>query len=248
MLYKNRPFEYIFRPIHLASFTNLVSANDRRKYYTINNFVYPICGCKFNTAFTLTATSNRVNSTEITYFSKCSIENHISCVQFNSKYQIYILDVYGDVYVWEHRKEAKPIKIDGIPKITAIHGTLEYFYFIANDGSLWAENNSGHINQMINFRGVLNIFSSKYYIFILCENGRILWKGNSKIEYNLKETNEFVEICPYSNVKSIAVNENGLNPQIFLFLMMVMFTHYLITLILYKISILLCFPVMKLGF
>ena len=205
MLYKNRPLEFIFRPVHLASLKNLLSDIDRNKYYS----VYPICGCKFNTAFTFTLKAGfLVKSTEITYFSKCSIENYISCVQFNSKYQIYILDVYGDVYVWDYKAEAKPIKIDGIPKITAIHGTREYFYFIANDSSLWAENNSGHINQMINFRGVLNIFSTTDHIFILCENGRILWKGNSLIEYNLKKTNEFVEICPYSNVKSIAVHDS----------------------------------------
>ena len=150
---------------------------------------------------------NKINS-EVTDFKKCAIENTIVSIQFHTNFQIYILDICGDVYLWGIKNSENPIKIDSIPKIVAICSTRDCFYFVGKDGSLWIEQD-GEINQIQEFKDVKNIFSNLSNVFLLCENGRILWKGSVPlIAYSLEKTNEFVEICTYSNVKSISTSAN----------------------------------------
>lgn len=199
---------------------------------TVCNREQLICG----SVGTLIWSLLKSNNLQISNFLHHDMNSKIINIQHPNKlHMVYFLDESGAVWRWENN--LAPQKIEKIPPMQAIgaFGAPEassengHIYFVAMDGTLWCEGNTyddqflkcnltynGPINQVPGFTDVMNVFCGMSNVFLLCKNGRILWKPHgSRFEnthfqhtYNCfanenHDKTKFIEICPCSNVISI---------------------------------------------
>ena len=116
----------------------------------------------------------------------------------------YLIDSFG--IVWElnlDNVKELPLKISqqGFPEIIAI-GCGDFTYFVGKDKTLW-RGKFGAARRISDIDDALYIYThsiqTKYFIFILCENGKILLNDDKE--------DDFFELCPFSNVISISFSD-----------------------------------------